>query len=62
MKELGREQLETLWLHRAVAGKVVQNPGPLLAAAEINLCRLRRRHDHARPMRPEKLEQVLRGV
>jgi excisionase family DNA binding protein len=123
---LTREQLETLWLHRAVAGKVVQNPAPLLAAAEINLRRLRRRHpdgpaaqwldrwevvledgvetvldvltssgayaaqlretspfagilsegerrtvlavfaesrrDHARPMRPEKLEQVLRSV
>jgi excisionase family DNA binding protein len=123
---LTREQLETLWLHRAVAGKVVQNPAPLLAAAEINMRRLRRRHpdgpaaqwldrwevvledgietvldvltssgeyaaklrgtspfagilseperravlaafaesrrDHARPMRPEKLEQVLRSV
>jgi hypothetical protein len=123
---LTREQLETLWLHRAVAGKVVQNPAALLAAAEINLRRLRRRHpdgqaaqwldrwevvledgietvldvltssgeyaaqlrrtspfagilsegerrtvlaafaenrrDHARPMRPDKLEQVLRSV
>ena len=123
---LTREQLETLWLHRAVAGKLVQHPAPLLAAAEINMRRLRRRHpdgpaaewldrwevvledgietvldvltssgeyaanlrrtspfagilseterravlaafaesrrDHARPMRPEKLEQVLRSV
>jgi excisionase family DNA binding protein len=123
---LTREQLETLWLHRAVAGKVVQNSGPLLATAEINLRRLRRLHpdgpaaqwldrwevvleegvetvldvltssgeyaallrrtspfagilseaerrtvlaafaesrrDHARPMHPEKLEQVLRSV
>jgi excisionase family DNA binding protein len=41
---LSREQLETLWLHRAVAGKVVQSPAPLLAAAAINLRRLRRRH------------------
>jgi excisionase family DNA binding protein len=41
---LTREQLETLWLHRAVAGKVVQSPAPLLAAAEINLRRLRRLH------------------
>jgi excisionase family DNA binding protein len=41
---LTREQLETLWLHRAVAGKVVQNPALLLAAAEINMRRLRRRH------------------
>ena len=123
---LTREQLKTLWLHRAVAGKIVQNPAPLLAAAEINMRRLRRRHpdgpeaqwldrwevvledgietvlgvltssgeyaaklrgtspfagilseterravlaafaesrrDHARPMRPEKLEQVLHSV
>jgi excisionase family DNA binding protein len=123
---LTREQLATLWLHRAVAGRVVQNPAALLAAAAINLRRLRRRHpdrlavqsldrwevvledgietvldvltssaddavmlrtmspfagilseaerrtvlaafaesrrDHARPMRPEKLEQVLRSV
>jgi excisionase family DNA binding protein len=123
---LTREQMEQLWLHRAVAGKFVQNPPALLAAAEINLRRLRRMHpegrswewldrweavldegaesvldvltssaefaielrvtspfagilseaerrsvlaafaesrrDRARPMRPEKLEQVLRSV
>jgi excisionase family DNA binding protein len=123
---LTREQMESLWLHRAVAGKVVQNPPALLAAAAINLRRLRRMHpegrswewldrweaildegvesvldaltssaeyavelrctspfagtlseaerrtvlnafaesrrDRARPMRPEKLEQVLRSV
>jgi excisionase family DNA binding protein len=41
---LTREQMETLWLHRAVAGKVVQNPPVLLAAAAINLRRLRRLH------------------
>jgi excisionase family DNA binding protein len=123
---LTRDQLESLWLHRAVAGKMVANPPALLAAAEINLRRLRRmhpegrawewldrwdalldvgieavldaltssaeyavelrrtspfagvlteaerrtvlhafavsRHDHARQMRPEQLEQVLRSV
>ena len=123
---LTREQLEALWLHRAIAGKVVQHPAALLAAAAINLRRLRgrctdglavrwldkwevvledgvetvldvltssaehavrlramspfagilseaerrtvlaafaeSRRDHARPMRAEKLEQVLRSV
>ena len=41
---LTREQLATLWLHRAIAGKLVQNPAALLAAAAINLRRLRRLH------------------
>jgi excisionase family DNA binding protein len=41
---LTREELQTLWLHRAVAGKVVQNPPAVLAAAAINLRRLRRLH------------------
>jgi len=123
---LSRAQLEALWLHRAVAGKVVANPPVVLAAAAINLRRLRRMHpdgrawewldrwdavleqgveavlealtssgeyavqlrdtspfagilheserhavlaafvssrqDHARPLRPERLEQVLRSV
>jgi hypothetical protein len=123
---LTREQMQQLWLHRAVAGKVVQDPAPLLAAATINLRRLRRMHpdgaawewldrweaviddgvesvldaltssaeyavelrvnspfagilteterravlasfaesrrDRARPMRPEKLEKIFRGV
>jgi excisionase family DNA binding protein len=38
------EEMQTLWLHRAVAGKVVQRPAALLAAASINLRRLRRLH------------------
>jgi excisionase family DNA binding protein len=41
---LSRDAMESLWLHRAVAGKVVQNPPVLLAAAAINLRRLRRLH------------------
>lgn len=45
---LNREQLESLWLHRALAGKVVANPPLLLAAAEINLRRLRRMHPEGR--------------
>jgi excisionase family DNA binding protein len=43
-----REQLETLWLHRAVAGRMVQDPRAVLAAAEINLRRLRWMHPEGR--------------
>jgi excisionase family DNA binding protein len=45
---LTREQMETLWLHRAVAGKIVQDPPALLAAAATNLRRLRRMHPEGR--------------
>ncbi|MCU7729796.1 helix-turn-helix domain-containing protein [Actinoplanes sp. KI2] len=41
---LTREQLEQLWLHRAIAGKFVANPTGLLAAAAVTLRRLRRLH------------------
>jgi hypothetical protein len=41
---LGRTETEQLWLHRAIAGKFVANPAALLAAAAINLRRLRRMH------------------
>jgi excisionase family DNA binding protein len=45
---LNRQQLEQLWLHRAIAGKFVSNPDALLAAAEINLRRLRHLHPEGR--------------
>jgi len=45
---LSRDEMESLWLHRAVAGKVVANPPALLAAAAINLRRLRRLHPEGR--------------
>lgn len=41
---LSRAETEQLWLHRAIAGKFVTNPAALLAAAAINLRRLRRMH------------------
>jgi excisionase family DNA binding protein len=41
---LSRDEMARLWLHRAVAGKVVSNPPAVLAAASINLRRLRRMH------------------
>ena len=43
-----REQLETLWLHRALAGRLVRDPRAVLAAAAINLRRLRRMHPEGR--------------
>lgn len=45
---MSRQQSETLWLHRAVAGRLVRNPGAVLAAAQINLRRLRRMHPEGR--------------
>ena len=41
-------QLETLWLHRAVAGRLVRDPRAVMAAAAINLRRLRRMHPAGR--------------
>jgi excisionase family DNA binding protein len=41
---LTRDQLKALWLHRAVAGRLVQNPDAVLAKAESNLERLNRVH------------------
>jgi excisionase family DNA binding protein len=46
--QMDRDQLETLWLHRAVAGRLVRHPGAVLAAAAINLRRLRRIHPEGR--------------
>jgi excisionase family DNA binding protein len=45
---LDRAEIESLWLHRAIAGKLVMNPPALLAAAAINLRRLRRLHPEGR--------------
>jgi excisionase family DNA binding protein len=39
---LSRSALEQLWLHQAIAGRFVSNPTAVLAAATINLRRLRR--------------------
>ena len=45
---MSREQVETLWLHRAVAGRLVRDPRTIMAAAAINLRRLRRMHPDGR--------------
>jgi excisionase family DNA binding protein len=45
---LRREQLASLWLHRAVAGHVVQDPAGVLAHARANLDTLAREHPSAR--------------
>jgi excisionase family DNA binding protein len=42
--ELTRDQIKALWLHRAVAGRLVTDPDRVLAKAEANLERLRRVH------------------
>jgi excisionase family DNA binding protein len=42
--ELTRDQLKALWLHRAVAGRLVQDPDAVLAKAGSNLERLHRVH------------------
>lgn len=46
---LRREQLASLWLHRAVAGRVVQDPANVLARARANLDLLSREHPSAGP-------------
>jgi excisionase family DNA binding protein len=45
---LSRVETEQLWLHRAIAGRFVADPAALLAAATINLRRLRRLHPEGR--------------
>jgi len=42
--ELTRDQLKALWLHRAVAGRLVQDPHAVLLKAARNLDRLRLVH------------------
>ncbi len=44
--ELTRDQLKALWLHRAVAGRLVSDPDAVLAKAAANLERLRQVHPH----------------
>jgi excisionase family DNA binding protein len=39
-----RDQLKALWLHRAVAGRLVTDPDAVLAKAAVNLGRLRQVH------------------
>lgn len=66
---LRREQLESLWLHRAVAGRVVQDPANALAQARANLDQLSWTHPsagpwldgwrHALDAGPEEVLQVL---
>lgn len=41
---LTRDQLKSLWLHRAVAGRVVADPAAVLARAIMNLDRMREIH------------------
>ncbi len=45
---LRREQLASLWLHRAVAGRLAQDPAAVLDHARANLEELSREHPSAR--------------
>ncbi|SCL22060.1 DNA binding domain-containing protein, excisionase family [Micromonospora nigra] len=42
--ELTRDQLKSLWLHQAVAGRLVTDPDEVLGKARQNLDRLLRQH------------------
>src|SRR6266480_4316150 len=42
--DLTRDQLKALWLHRAVAGRLVADPGAVLSKARANLDQLCRIH------------------
>jgi excisionase family DNA binding protein len=44
--ELTRDQQRSLWLHRAVAGKLALDPPRVLRQARRNLARLREVHPH----------------
>lgn len=58
--ELTRDQLKSLWLHRAVAGRLVADPDEVLATAAENLRRLKRVHpDGMAAMWLERWRQVL---
>ncbi|MEU8081965.1 helix-turn-helix domain-containing protein [Catellatospora citrea] len=58
--ELTRDQLKSLWLHRAVAGRLVADPDNVLANAAENLHRLQRVHpDGMAAMWLERWRQVL---
>jgi hypothetical protein len=43
-RDLNRDQRQSLWLHGAVAGHLVVDPGGVLGRAHTNLDRLRRTH------------------
>lgn len=65
---LTRDQFKALWLHRAVAGRLVADPDVVLSKARDNLVRLRRVHrdgmakvwlDHWEAILDEGAEAVL---
>lgn len=47
VRTLRREELRSLWLHRAVAGKVVEDPDGAIATARRNLDRMRQAQPRA---------------
>jgi len=47
IRPLRREELRSLWLHRAVAGKVVADPDRAIATARRNIARMRQAEPRA---------------
>jgi excisionase family DNA binding protein len=59
---LTRDQLRSLWLHRAVVGKLLANPGRALMLARRNLRKLQQVHPRGRAARVlAEWEQLLDG-
>lgn len=56
-----RDQLRALWLHRAVAGKVAENPERTLAKAEATALGLLAREPAGAPWLRQWLEVIKRG-
>jgi len=48
-RDILRQQLRSLWLHRAVAGRLAADPDGVLAIARANLERARVLHPRSRP-------------
>ena len=49
-RDVVRERLRSLWLHRAVAGRLAADPEAVLATARSNLQRARVLHPRSRPL------------
>jgi excisionase family DNA binding protein len=56
-----RDQLRTLWLHRAVAGKIAADPAPILANAEATARELLAREPAGAPWLRQWLSVIDRG-
>lgn len=60
-QRLTRDQQRSLWIGYAIAGKLVADPGPILAKARVNLSRLVDVHARGSSRWLEEWEQLLNG-